>query len=256
MSDIKPIPVKSAYGRGGGRGGGKGGGRGGRGDRSNRSWSGQIQNQKSRPVAQKFKGNSSDLEGYIFDCSDSRQADKYITAIKRIAEYVGAEFKYGGDIRSSIENSKRFEIPMPTEPSENDTVLIKMVLNIKIDIYVKRDGILDENLQKAYSLIHGQCTELLKSKLKTSENWETVSSQYDMLGLLEGIKTIIYKFEDQKYLPLSLHHAKKNFYAFCQGNLPNPDYLDRFMNLVDMAESYDAKLYDQVMFKIAQDSTR
>ena len=59
-----------------------------------------------------------------------------------------------------------------------------MILNRNIDIYVKRDGILDENLQKAYSLIHGQYTELLKSKLKTSANWETLSSQYDMLGLL------------------------------------------------------------------------
>ena len=75
-----------------------------------------------------------------------------------------------------------------------------------------------------------------------------------MLGLLEAIKTIIYKFEDQKYLPLSLHHAKRNFYAFRQGNLSNPDYLDRFMNLVDMAESYYVELYDQSMFKIAQDS--
>ena len=46
-----------------------------------------------------------------------------------------------------------------------------------------------------------------------------------------------------------------NFYAFRQGNVSNPDYLDRFMNLVDMAESYDAKLYDQAMFKIAQYST-
>ena len=104
-------------------------------------------------------------------------------------------------------------------------------------------------------MIHGQCTELLKSNIKTSENWETVSSLYDMLGLLDAIKTIIYKSEDQKYLPLSLHHAKRNFYAFRQGNLPNPDYLDRFMNLVDMAESYDVKLYDQAMFKIAQEST-
>ena len=176
MSDIKPSPVKSSYGRGGGRGCGKGGGRGGRGDRSNQSRSGQIQNQKSRPVAQKFKRNSSDLEGYIFDCSDRRQANKYITAIKRIAEYVGAEFKYGGGVRSSIENCKRFEIPMPTAPSDNDIDLLKMILNRKIDIYVKRDGILDENLQKAYSLIHGQCTELLKSKLKTSANWETIYS--------------------------------------------------------------------------------
>ena len=91
MSVIKPSPVKSAYGRGGGRGAGKGGGRGGRGYCSNRSRSGHIQNQKSRPVSQKFKGNSSDLEGYIFDCSDSRQAEKYTTAIKKITEYVGAE---------------------------------------------------------------------------------------------------------------------------------------------------------------------
>ena len=75
--------------------------------------------------------------------------------IKRITEYVGTEFKYGGDIRSSIENPKRFKIPMPTSPSNNDTAMLKMILNRKIDIYVKRDGILDENLQKAYSLIHG-----------------------------------------------------------------------------------------------------
>ena len=83
---------------------------------------------------------------------------------------------------------------MPTALGYNDTALLKMILNRKIDIYVKRDGILDENLQKAYYLIHGQCTKLLKSKLKTSANWETVSSQYDMLGLLEAINTIIYKF--------------------------------------------------------------
>ena len=131
MSDINPSPVKSAYGRGGGRGGGKGSGRGGRGDCYNRSWSGQIENQKSRHVAQKFKGNSSNLEGCIFYCSDSRQADKYITEINRIAEYAGAEFKYGGNIRSSIENSKRFEIPMPTASSDNDTALMRMILNRK-----------------------------------------------------------------------------------------------------------------------------
>ena len=64
---------------------------------------------------------------------------------------------------------------MPTAPDDNDTPLLKIILYRKIDIYVKRDGILDENLRKAYALIHGQCTELLKSKLKTSANWETVS---------------------------------------------------------------------------------
>ena len=70
----------------------------------------------------------------MFDFSNSRQADKYITTIKIIAEYAGAEFKYGGDIRSSIENSKRFEIQMPTAPSDNDTALLKMIINRKTDM--------------------------------------------------------------------------------------------------------------------------
>ena len=94
---------------------------------------------------------------------------------------------------------------MPIASSDNDTALLTMILNRIIDIYVKHDGVLDENLQKANSFIHGQCTELLNSKLKTS-------------GFLDTIKTIIYKFEDQKYLPLSLHHAKRDFYEFRQGN--------------------------------------
>ena len=45
------------------------------------------------------------------------------------------------------------------------------------------------------------------------------------------------------------------FYAFRQVHFSNSDYLDIFMNLVNMAEAYDATLYNQAVFKIAQDST-
>ena len=214
MSNLKPSPVKSLYGRGGDRGSGRCGGWGGRGDYSNRSRSSHLQNRKSRPQVNKFKGNSTALEGYIFDCSDSKQADKFITAIKRILEHVGTEYKYGGNICSSVENSTRFAIPLPVVPDDTANDLTRSVATKKIDIYVKWDGILDENLQKEYSLIFGQCTELLKSKLKSSIKWDAMSSTYDMFALLEAIKTIIYKSEDQKYLPLSLHNAKTNFYNF------------------------------------------
>ena len=91
MSDAKPSPVKSAYGRGGGRGAGRGGGRGSKGNNSNRSRTSHLQNCKTRPPVNNFKGNSTAPEGHIFDCSDSKQADKFITAIKRISEHVGTE---------------------------------------------------------------------------------------------------------------------------------------------------------------------
>ena len=72
-----------------------------------------------------------------------------------------------------------------------------------------------------------------------------------MYALLEAIKTIIYKSEDQNYLPLSLHNSKTNFYNFRQGMMKNPDYLDKFMNLTEMAESYEGTLHDVAVFSIA-----
>ena len=170
MSDAKPSPVKSEYGRGGGRGAGRGGGRGDKGNYSNFLRTSHLQNRKTRPPVNKFKGNWTALEGYIFDCSNSKQADNFITAIKRISEHIGTEYKYRGDICSYINNSTCFAIPLPVVPDDTANALTRLIATKKIDLYVKQDGILNENLQKAYSLIFGQCTEILKRKLKSSVN--------------------------------------------------------------------------------------
>ena len=89
-----------------------------------------------------------------------------------------------------------------------------MILTKKVNSYVRRDIILDKNIQKGYSLVLGQCTELLKSKLEPTSNWDTISTEFDLLGLIASIKSVIFKFEDQRYLPLLLHYAKMNFYSF------------------------------------------
>ena len=72
-----------------------------------------------------------------------------------------------------------------------------------------------------------------------------------MFALLEAIKTITYKFKDRKYLPLSLHNAKTDFYNIRQGTMTNPDYLDKFMNLTEIAESYEGTLHDSAVIRIA-----
>ena len=136
-------------------------------------------------------------------------------------------------------------------PDDTANALTRSIATKKIDLYVKRDGILNENLQKVYSLMSSHCTEILKSKLEFRVNWGAMSSTYDMFALLEAIKTIIYKYEDQKYLPLSLHNSKTNFYNFQQGTMTNPDYLDKFINLTEMEESYEGTIHDAAVFRIA-----
>jgi hypothetical protein len=158
-----------------GRGRGRGGrGRGGRDGRWN-SGHGSPKTTTSS-TAGKLKGVCTELAGYIFGWADYKQADKYMTnMMKWIAEYVGTEFKHGGDIRSTtIEN----EVPhhgagdsgTPAAPIIIDatvgmtTAAQTFIFKGKISEYIRRDSILKENMQKAYSLILGQCsTELLKA---------------------------------------------------------------------------------------------
>ena len=92
---------------------------------------------------------------------------------------------------------------------------------------------------------------MLKSKLKTTSNWDIISTEFDLLGLIASIKSFIFKFEDQRYLPLSLHYAKTNFYSFRQHHLSNTEYLEKFTNMVDTSESFEGPLHDNALVDIA-----
>ena len=77
----------------------------------------------NRPQQQppaRFKGNQSELQGQIFDCSDYKQADTFVSTLKRISEYIGAHYKHGGDICSSILQGAIVTLVIPTAPTITD----------------------------------------------------------------------------------------------------------------------------------------
>ena len=72
--------------------------------------------------------------------------------IKRIDDYVEAEYKQGEYIRSTIKYEYQYTIPRTTYPVTNSTTTENdfdtMVLNMEVDMYVKRKYILEENIYK------------------------------------------------------------------------------------------------------------
>ena len=123
-------------------------GRGGRGYCGGRGRTqGHSYNQNNRTP--EIKGNSTYLEGYTFYCSDYSQAEKYVSTIKRIAEYVGVKYKYGGDICRILGNELRITIPQTMTPTTDTMPLLESrIFDKEIDIYMKRISTLDENVQK------------------------------------------------------------------------------------------------------------
>ena len=93
-----------------------------------------------------------------------------------------------------------------------------------------------------YTLVWGQCTDLMRIKLEASSNFNTFKINVDVIALLQEIKSITFKFEDQKYIYHSLMMVYQNFYSFCQGQeITNTKYLEQFNNIVDIVEHHDGK---------------
>ena len=87
-------------------------------------------------------------------------------------------------------------IPQPVTPTTDPMPLLESIIFDKeIDIYMKRIPTMDENVQKCYSLVLVQCTDLLKSKLKQIHEWHAASTTYDVLILIRIIRKITFKFD-------------------------------------------------------------
>jgi hypothetical protein len=52
----------------------------------------------------KFEGRCDELKGFVYDCSDSKQADVSAKTTKEIAGYARHTFRYGDDIQQLIES--------------------------------------------------------------------------------------------------------------------------------------------------------
>jgi hypothetical protein len=60
-------------------------------------------NMGHRVASKKFEGKYEELNGAIFDCSESQMADTFVKTKKELSAYCGRTFKYGGDIWLAID---------------------------------------------------------------------------------------------------------------------------------------------------------
>jgi hypothetical protein len=181
-----------------------------------------------------------------------------VNTLIQISDYVGAAYKHKGDICSSIINEAQITIYVPATPvivdprapTPEETVA-KMIFKGEIDWYIKHKSMLDnpKGLFAGLGTMY-QPASKQKHKLKYQAQWATLLQGQDVIALVNLIKTITFRSEDQKFLPLALYQAKANVYNLQQGNMNNHDYLQWFNNLVDVATAYNGQLYDRAIVDI------
>eukprot|EP00978_Attheya_sp_CCMP212_P038666 scaffold193831_cov29-Attheya_sp.AAC.2 len=157
----------------------------------------------------------------------------YVKTTNEIAEYVGTNFTYGNDTKIAV---KQLTIPVLTVPADPPAGAGRGA----------RESYLEENLKTLYSLVWGQCTDAIRTRIEALDNYQTMESDADGIELLRMIKDLVFNFQSQKYLPLALDESKARFYYYKQGKYSTPQvYLEQFQNMVDVIEHSGGTIGDE-----------
>jgi hypothetical protein len=201
-------------------------------------------NQHSKQPISKFEGRCQDLKGFAFDCAEGRHADSYNLSMKEMALYAGRTFTYGADLKRTIKHEEKFTVPKPGDIDiRTVSATEKRIWEKHVDEYVKRDVRFERNSEKLYSLIIGQCTEYMKSKLESLVDYDSFADTFDVVPLIEAIKGLTYQFESQWYHSQALHKAVMQFYKFYQTkDMSNAIFLENFQTLISVVEDYGGEI--------------
>jgi hypothetical protein len=187
------------------------------------------------PRAPKFEGKCPDLKGHIYDASDARQSDQFIKTTREIGEFVGRTYKYGGDICLAVEKLSIPAIAPPADHSEDATKTEIRIWEKLVDEHVRKISYLSENIKSLYSLVWGQCSDVVRQKVEANKDFEAIANVGDGIKLLLLLKGISFHLQSQKYLSHSIHEALKRYYNCAQGRYATTQaYMEHFQNVIDV----------------------
>ena len=204
-------------------------------------------NKGHRVASKKFEGKCEDLNGAIFDCAESKMADTFVKTKKELSAYCGRTFKYGGDIRISIDTLETPTFFLPDDLPPTATAGQMKLWGDAVTLVGKQMAGYNENLKKLYALVWGQCTDMMQQKLESSTGWDEIWRNGDGLKLLIMIKNIAYAFQSQNYPGRAIHEAKKRYFNLMQnGTTTLKEHLTVFNNLVDVLEHTGGNIDDDI----------
>jgi hypothetical protein len=88
----------------------------------------------------------------------------FVKTTKEIAEYFGRTFKKGSDARLAIENLSLPMFTLRTDPINAADRTLNRVWEKEVDEYVNRMTHLSNNMRTVFSLVWGQCTDVMRQK--------------------------------------------------------------------------------------------
>jgi hypothetical protein len=242
----------------GGRGNSGRGGRGGRGHTNDRK-PGANNASNNISSSNKYKGKTEALNEHCFHThSENPKRTEFITTLEAIKMYAAKEYKTQfTHMKDSI--FEKFEQPVlkpPTKVASTVDEIDKLIYIEDYKIYKKDEKELKNALMTLFDVIIGQCSPLLKSKLKALETWDQMEANSEVGTLLKEIKSVTHQFQSNISIYEALDEAKRQYYTFRHHHehMTTITFMKTLKNIVDVIEFYGGSISnDPALVKYEKD---
>ena len=199
------------------------------------------------------------MNGHTFGCFDE-QGDKrqYVKTIEALEQYTRKTYKFSEDFASLFAHTPSTPtvtkpIPIPkVERDETDELIFKE----EVKQYVGRCTALKGNLAAIWSVTIGQCTETMKAKLESSNEYDARHRANDCHWLLKSILSITLQFDQRRYGHIAIMDAHQKFLTCRQSNTQTvEDYRRQLTLWSDTIEHHGGSFVTNSALANTSDST-
>lgn len=180
------------------------------------------------------------MNGHVFQChGESPDKQQYVKTVKALGAYINKNLKYSKDVISICDDGEihALEIPSDLTTEEKTSETKKMIWRIEVESYMKRKDLQESNTHAIYSVVWGQCSTGMQSKLQALPEFVKQNRGWDCSWLLKSIKGITHQFEVSDYIFWSLDDAREKLYSYRQNsNETVHEYHLAFTTLVEVLE--------------------
>jgi hypothetical protein len=144
-------------------------------------------------------------------------------------------------VAETVQTGKQQIIPLPPPINLNaeDKADLEIIRAKDVKTIAKRQKKLQESLKKGYATVYGQCSQQVRNKLKSTENWEVMQKKQLLHDLISKVEIICVGFDDHKQEVFNLVQALRALFLYTQ-NMKNTveEYGRNFKSLWDTVEAF------------------
>jgi len=197
-----------------------------------------------------FKGETSDLDSSIFQLQEESQDPTQYKKTKDALECYACK-TYSSDMRTLFEKVMVLpKLEKPVKPESGaDEVDIEVFVQEKKH-FAKETRTLAKELRAFFSVIYGQCSQNVRTKLQCFDDLDKWKQDGDCEKLLEAIEQVLMKYEHQKSPYLMLYRQQRFLMSYRQKEHQTlSQYYDVFNTMIEGFERFGGSVIQPYFVK-------